>query len=177
MDFVNDGGGVWRQVERTAMIAQQTLTASTSGTAINFTGIPAGVRRVTMNLTGVSTNGTDPWLVQLGDAGGVESSGYLGAGVGLTDATAIAGANSTAGLYISSASAANVFHGTITITVIDAATFAFAMTAILGKSNAAATIVAGASKTLSAALDRITLTTTGGTNTFDAGSINITYER
>ena len=34
----------------------------------------------------------------------------------------------------------------------------------------------GGSVTLSGALDRVVLTTVGGTDTFDAGSVNIIYE-
>jgi hypothetical protein len=53
-------------------ITSGTAVASTSGTSIDFTSIPLWVKRITVMFAGVSTNGTSPFLVQLGDAGGIE---------------------------------------------------------------------------------------------------------
>ena len=53
-----------------------TVVASTSGVAIDFTSIPSWVKRITVNLDGVSTNGTSTYQIQLGDAGGPETTGY-----------------------------------------------------------------------------------------------------
>jgi hypothetical protein len=44
------------------------------------------------------------------------------------------------------------------------------------KSSTTINVITSGSKTISGTLDRIRLTTTGGTDTFDAGSINIFYE-
>jgi len=75
-------------------------TASTSGTSIDFTGIPAWAKRVTVNLSAVSTSGTNHLLIQVGDAGGVETSGYDGNAVGLGAGLAVALVNSTAGFIL-----------------------------------------------------------------------------
>jgi hypothetical protein len=64
----------------------ETAKASTSGTSVDFTGIPSWVKRVTVMFSGVSTNGTSVVLVQLG-AGSVTTSGYLGAASINTSAT------------------------------------------------------------------------------------------
>src|SRR3954463_10310757 len=64
-----------------------TKQASTSGTSIDFTSIPTWVKKITVQLTGVSTNGTSPLIIQRGDAGGVEPSGYLGSVRGCGAAT------------------------------------------------------------------------------------------
>jgi hypothetical protein len=177
MEFVNDGSGVWRQVQRTAMIAQHTLTASTSGTSISFSGIPSGVRRVVVTFAGVSTNGTDAILIQLGDSGGVESTGYLGASNAVVNGGATAGANSTAGFLIYSVLAANIIHGAAVFELTDKATWAWVGHGTFALSNSVTNIVSATSLALDSELTQLAITTTGGTNTFDAGSINVLWER
>jgi len=51
--------------------------ATVSGTSVDFTGIPSWVKRITVMFIGVSTSGTSNILVQLGDSGGVETTGYV----------------------------------------------------------------------------------------------------
>lgn len=144
-----------------------------SGTSVDFTSIPSGVRRITGTLSGMSTNGTSNYMVQLGDSGGVETSGYLGsASTGTTD-----GVLTTGCALAGATAAASVAHGSFTLTLMDAATNLWVGTSQLGYSNAAGTSHGGCSKALSATLDRIRLTTVGGVNTFDAGNLNIVYER
>ena len=148
---------------------------STSGTAIDFTSIPAGTKKITINFAGVSTNNTSPIIVQIGDSGGVETSGYLGAGayVGASSGAS----NFTTGFPAHNApGAANVIHGSVVIELENAASFKWVSHHSLGYSGNAFALVGGGSKTLSAELDRIRITTVGGTDTFDAGEINISYE-
>jgi hypothetical protein len=159
------------------IITLDTPKASTSGTTIDFTGIPAGVKRVTINFSGVSTNGSDTLLIQLGDSGGIEATGYLGAGVQL-DAGSMATINYTTGFGIPnpSGAAASVRHGSIILSLENSSAFRWCASGLLGYSNSAnATMIAGA-KALSAELDRVRITTVSGANTFDAGEINISYE-
>jgi len=59
------------------LLVSGTAVASTSNTSIDFTSIPAGVRRITVMFDAVSTSGTSNWLIQLGDSGGIENTGYL----------------------------------------------------------------------------------------------------
>lgn len=152
-----------------------TSVATTSGTSIDFTGIPAWVKRVKILLVGVSTNGTNNYLVQIGDAGGIETSGYLGAAWNNAGA---AGANSTAGLLVTgTVAAASVSHAEITLSLVDVTTQTWMMSSILSFSNTASTTSSTSSKALSPGpLDRIRLTTTTGVDTFDAGLMNISYE-
>jgi hypothetical protein len=92
-----------------------TAVASTSGTSIDFTGIPSWVKRITVMFRGVSTNGSSNYLIQIG-AGSVTSSGYLGASSTIT--TGIASTAFTAGFGIyNNSGAGNVFHGNVTITL------------------------------------------------------------
>ena len=81
--FTNDAGTDVHVANTTQIdavkVIQGTKVASTSGTAINFTSVPAGVKRVTLSMQGVSTNGTSNHRILIGDSGGLETSGYLGA--------------------------------------------------------------------------------------------------
>ena len=157
-------------------ITLSTEQASTSGTALDFTGIPAGARRITIMFVGVSLNGTDNILVQLGDAGGVEATGYLGSATGLSTGT-VAVTNYTTGFGIPVGSASNVIHGSIVLNLVeDAAGFTWVASGNIGLSDSASFIALGGSKSLSAELDRVRVTTLAGANTFDAGAINISYE-
>jgi hypothetical protein len=61
-----------------SVLTLDTAKASTSGTFVDFTNIPSWVKRITLMFDGVSTNSTSPIQVQIGDSGGIETSGYLG---------------------------------------------------------------------------------------------------
>ena len=157
-------------------IVIDTIKASTSGSSVDFTGIPAGVRRITITFAGVSLSGTDDILVQIGDAGGLENSGYIGSGTFSPNGSSPTALLYTTGFGILTASAANVLSGSITLTLIDEATFAWSCSGSLGRSNSAGSMTTAGSKSLTATLDRVSLIVTGA-NTFDAGSVNIVYER
>jgi hypothetical protein len=152
------------------VLTSGTAVASTSGTSIDFTSIPSWVKRITVMFAGVSVSGTSVMLIQLGDSGGIENTGYLGTG-----STATVYANYTAGFGLSGTqAAARVYHGGLTINLIGSNSWAcFGVT---GLSDQASINLTGGTKTLSATLDRIRITTVNGTDTFDAGSINILYE-
>ena len=152
-----------------------TEQATTSGTSIDFTSIPAGVRKITIQFEGVSTSGTSNMIVQLGDAGGVETSGYLGAASFMN--AAVTTSNFTTGFGVTQTTVATaVWHGHVTLTLKDAANFTWVCSVVAGRSDVTAMNVGAGSKSLSAELDRVRITTVGGTDTFDAGSINIIYE-
>lgn len=149
------------------------LTAqnSTSGTSIDFTGIPAGVKRVTVIFNGVSTNGTSVVLIQIG-SGSVLTTGYLGSAGDIVGAAA---ANFTTGFGTQSGgNALHVRHGSVTISNISANNWVAAGN--IGLSNLGQVFSVGGGCSLSGTLDRVRITTVNGTDTFDAGSINIIYE-
>jgi hypothetical protein len=150
-----------------------TAQASTSGTSIDFTGIPSWVKRITVMLQGVSTNGSSLVQIQLGDSGGIENTGYSSAAS--TISATVASAGSTTGFILLGTSASTViFGGIVTLTLMD--TNLWSMCFAGGRSDATTTVCAGGWKTLSGTLDRIRITTVNGTDTFDAGSINIMWE-
>ena len=149
-----------------------TAVASTSGTSIDFTSIPSWVKRITVNLGGVSTNGTSNWLIQIGDSGGIENTGYGSSGS--RGSATIASVNSTAGYILPLADATTPMSGSITISSLTGNTWV--ASGVLGADNSGYFLFTGGTKTTSATLDRVRITTVNGTDTFDAGSINILYE-
>ena len=158
-------------------IILSTSQATTSGTAITFSSIPAGVRRICIHFSGVSTSGTNDLIIQIGDAGGVETSGYLGSTSTITTATP-ATDTPTSGFGITATTVAGmILHGSATLTLMNATAFTWSCTSLLGHSNAATFSMGAGVKSLTAELDRVVITTLAGSETFDAGAINITYER
>jgi hypothetical protein len=148
-----------------------TAQASTSGTAIDFTGIPSWVKRVTVMFNGVSTSSTSNYLVQIG-AGSVQSSSYFSASAQIQG-----GGNgvssSSAGFVVRSANASSTNSGHMTLTLVSG--FIWAASHCIAEQTTSL-LVGGGNVTLSGTLDRIRITTVNGTDTFDAGSINILYE-
>lgn len=154
-----------------------TAQTTTSGTAITFSSIPAGVRRINVMFSGVSTSGTSNVMIQIGDSGGVEATGYLGAADTITTATP-ATANFTTGYGVTATTVAGmIIHGIATLTLMSSSAFTWACSSQVGHSNAATFSMGAGVKSLTAELDRVVITTVGGADTFDAGSINISYER
>jgi len=158
-----------------SIITSGTAVASTSGTSIDFTSIPSWVKRITVMFNGVSTSGTSQPLVQLGDAGGIEATGYVSTSIGLDNSSGSTGANSTAGFIIARIQASDTISGHMVITLFDASTFSW-VSSENTKNNTGIVTNGGGNKSLSSTLDRIRITTVNGTDTFDAGSINILYE-
>ena len=154
-------------------IASGTAVASTSGTSITFTDIPSWVKRVTIMCTGISTSGTTDWGVQLGTSGGVEATGYTG-GVGNTGS-----GFATSSTYIQvqySTLAASTSNGHIVLTKSSTGNTWVSSSVLAQMPGYNYPSVGGSSKTLSGVLDRVRLITGNGTDTFDAGSVNILYE-
>jgi hypothetical protein len=146
-----------------------TSVATTSGTSIDFTGIPSWVKRITMMLNGVSTNGTSNLLVQIGDSGGIENTGYVSTACDRSDET-----QGTAGFILTSGNAAATASSGLFVCCLAGAN-TWISSATLSRSDVGGWTSAG-TKALSDTLDRIRLTTVNGTDTFDAGSVNIIYE-
>jgi hypothetical protein len=146
--------------------------ASATGTAVDFTSIPSSVKRITVIIDSVSLNSTDTIAVQLGDSGGIETTGYTCGLAWTGQSTGSSGSSSTFALATGAAS--DVLCGHAVITKISGDTWILSST--ICRENDDLVFVSGGSKTLSATLDRIRITTPGGAAAFDAGTINIMYE-
>jgi hypothetical protein len=154
-----------------------TSVASTSGTAIDFTSIPSWVKRITVMFVGVSTSSTSPPQIQIG-SGSVTTSGYVGS----NSIVAIAGVASTLftsgfgiGQSTSNWSATSTMNGSIVLTSVAGNSWS-CFGVVSNSVTSPATYITSGSITLGGTLDRIRITTVNGTDTFDAGSINILYE-
>jgi hypothetical protein len=169
--LVTNGSGTLSFADRGRMVLA-TAQNTTSGTSIDFTGIPSWVKRVTVMFSGVSTNGASNWLVQIGSSSGIESTNYLGSGT-LFD-SAVASTLFTSGYGIRSSGSSTVLNGSIALTLLGSNTWTAA--GLLGSSNISGSYATSGVKGLSGALDRLRLTTVNGTDTFDAGSVNLLLE-
>ena len=171
-----DGSGTFTVNGVNSNIVSGTVVASTSGTSITFTGIPSWVKRVTANITGVSTNGTSNLRFRIGPVAGVETSGYLGTTTGFA-ASSLASIQFTAGFDVNDAgTAASVRNGSFIFSLLDSTTNTWAVQGCMGQSNSNVSAFVGGSKPLAGSLSVLSMTTVNGTDTFDAGSINILYE-
>jgi len=154
-------------------ITSGTAVASTSGTAIDFITIPSTTKRITVMFAGVSTSGTSSHLLQLGTSAGVTTSGYICSAVRFFQSGTIATDNFTTGFGTNSQDAAGVYSGSIVISKFSGNNWV--VQGNIGMGTTLFHVTAG-SISLAAVLDRIRITTVNGTDTFDAGSINILYE-
>jgi hypothetical protein len=165
------GAGAPPAFEAAAGITLGTTIASTSGTAIDFTGIPAGTKKIFIMFTGVSTSATDYLLIQLGDSGGFETSGYVSTTAEFIGSTSVA--TDTTGFEMATGVAAGLVSGHMILTLSKADTFSWVSSHVAGFTNDV--VVGGGHKSLSAELTQIRIDT-NGSDTFDAGAINISYE-
>ena len=160
---------------QTTNVTSGTAVASTSGTSIDFTGIPSWVKRITVMINGLSGSGSSEWLFQIGDSGGIENTGYLGCGTLVGAAGSTSATNYTAGFgFAGGGTTAKTWQGAIRITNITGNTWV--ADGVFGRSDGANTAQVGGGKTLSDVLTQVRITHANGTDTFDAGSINILYE-
>lgn len=163
-----------------SLITSGTAVTCAGQTSIDFTGIPSWVKRVTVMFNGVSTSGTSAFLLQLGDAGGIEITGYTsvairGGGASNAFATSVIGF-----LLTESNVAANTYQSLAILSLVDVSTNTWVMTGTTGAGAANTLSLTSGGKSLSATLTQIRVTTVNGTDTFDttpsAGIINILYE-
>jgi hypothetical protein len=163
--FTVDSTGAYGQIER------GTAVTSTSGTSIDFTSLPSWVKRITVMFSGVSTNGSSNYLIQaITGTSTVVNSGYSSSA-----STGASGATSTAGnVLMAATAAATVYNISATLVNVTGNTWLTNCVGGTGASNAGN--ISGGTVTLGAVLTGVRITTVNGTDTFDAGTINILYE-
>ena len=172
----NGSGGLsWQTgLEQGSVITAGTAVDSTSGTAIDFTGIPSWVKRITVMFDGVSGNAASDLLIQLGDSGGIETTGYKGCG------SAVGGSSVATIIYTTGfgnpwgSTTGKIVQGSIFLTNLTGNTWT--ASGILSRSDGTQSMLISGSKLLSDVLTQVRITHVNGTDTFDAGSINIMYE-
>ena len=149
-------------------ITVMTALATTTGTNFDFTDIPATAKRIQVILEEVSLNASnDDLLVQLGDAGGIETAGYVA-----TSSALSSGTSSVNGFPMFLQNSAGIVSAVMTFVNIDGNTW---IGSHGGKISTSQGITGGGSKTLSATLTQVRLTRTGA-DTFNGGKVNVLYE-
>jgi hypothetical protein len=152
-----------------------TAQATTSGTSIDFTGIPSWVKRITVMFAGVSTNGTSNLQIQIG-SGSVTSSGYASNAGYISNGDSLNQAFTTGFVIINAVTASFTHSGVVQINLLGSNTWCESGSLIISSAGNNANFISAGSITLGGVLDRVRLTTVNGTDTFDAGSVNIMYE-
>lgn len=171
--LVTNGSGTLSFADRGRMVLG-TSQASTSGTSIDFTGIPSWVKKITVMFNGVSTSGTSSVEIRLGTSAGIQATGYSTYSFSVTSPSTVAYATSTTGVRAVGGAATDSRIGSIVFTYFGSNTWT--SNGITTSTVASATVCNNSLVTLSDTLTQLRITTVNGTDTFDAGSINILYE-
>lgn len=152
----------------------QLMTAqnSTSGTSIDFTGIPSWAKKITVMFNVVSTSGASYPRVQLGSTT-IATTGYSSNSNTMANTSTNLILNSTSGFDMYIGNASSVITGTLQFNLLGINLWV--ANGIINTLATAQVTVVGA-VTLSSTLDRIRITTVNGTDTFDAGQIGVLYE-
>jgi hypothetical protein len=154
-----------------------TPVASTSGTSITFTGIPSGVKQIIIMLNEVSTDGSDPLCIRIGDSGGIETSGYSAfvASIGNSNTTQTGSSGNSYQIESAlPAGSGNTRSGNIVLNLQDSSDYTWVLSGTIKGSGPYVSVSAGR-KSLSAVLDRVSVSSTSTFNSFSAGEINIMY--
>lgn len=155
-----------KTIQGGTLIRSTAVTAS--GTAVTFTGIPSWVRRITVMLSGVSTSATSPLILRIG-SGSIVITGYT------SSASSSGGSNSdTTGFLLTNGTAnSDTLNGAVQ--VLNLSGNIWVESGVMATLNGSARM-SGGTVTLAGILDQVQVTTLNGTDTFDAGTINIMYE-
>jgi len=159
-------GSVWSSTQK---IVRGT-TVSASGASIDFTGIPSWAKRITVMFVGFSGSGTSSFLIQLGTSSGPTTSGYVGS----NGRSATFVYFSSGFILVNGPTASQLYSGAETFSFVGSNTWSGTGT-ICANSSDGYYVNAGY-VTLASALTQVRITTVNGTDTFDAGSVNILYE-
>ena len=146
--------------------------ASTSGVSIDFTGIPSWVKRITVMFDAVSSNGSSLLQVQIGTSGGIQTTSY----VSIAQTSGAQNVSTTGLLFSYRAAATQTVYGSATLCLLNSATGLWVWSGVTSYNTTDSGSFLAGSKTLSGTLDRVRITTVNGTDTVDAGRVNIMYE-
>lgn len=158
-----------------AQISTLTSQATTSGTSFTFNNIPSWACAIHVIFYDVSLSGTDDFLVQIGPDSTPTATGYLSASSTL--AAAVSTVASTTGFIINrGGAAANSLHGILTIRLEDPTSFNYASSHNGRSLNTTPTTCTGGGGVVLSALAGCVKLLATGSNTFDGGAVNVSYE-
>lgn len=174
------GTGAFTSLARTSgsMIVRATEVATTSGTVVDILSVPSWVERINLQFQAFSTNGASIPLIQIGDSGGIEIAGYNGSSVILTNAAAVQAANfvGTGFAFGTGWAGTVIVSGALTLQRMRADSRIWSINGLLGREDVLGAHIVAGYKTLTAALDRVRLVATNGTDAFDSGIMTYSWE-
>ena len=153
-----------------------------NGTEEDFTGIPSTVKRITIMIHNMSSNGSSVPIIRVGTGGTfISGSGtYLNAQIAIPSGGNPGGTANSTGFPMNNSGAATFFYsGTGVLTKIGNYVYTYtSMWAIVGGSGAGTRtqLCSGSIDTGAAPIDSIRITMVNGTDSFDSGAVNILYE-
>ena len=149
-----------------------------SGTVVDFVGIPEGVKRVTVMFDGVSTNGANNLALQLGTSGRIETTGYSGQLFNATNTQAAQIYTNPSNMILLQTlwGAASTVSGSIVLELVHGNMFVITGMLACAPDTYNRMSFVGARKVLAGDLGCIRITNQNGTDQFDAGTINISWE-
>jgi hypothetical protein len=176
-NVLTSNGTTWQSTAPTASgVTLGTPVNSTSGTAIDFTGIPSGTKIIIVSFINVSTNGTASKHIQFGNASGFQTTNYTSTSSTIGSST-VATFNTTEAFRIYSVLEDSQLSGSITFTLEDSSTNTWSGAGVFSDTNNTNTFVVGGKKLLTGGvLTKIRITSQTGGDTFDNGAINIAYQ-
>ncbi|MFH1806819.1 MAG: hypothetical protein ABID63_18215 [Pseudomonadota bacterium] len=157
-----------------SVISNSVAIPTTSGTAVDFDAIPAGVRRIKLGLIGVATNGSAHRLIQLGTSSGIVPTGYLTGSSSLGNS--IVTNDYSVGFGIRLASSAADAAGCLTLDLVDEVNNVWQITGAVRNLEGSGGALCFGSKAMPGVIDRIRFTTTNGTDSYDGGEVRISWE-
>lgn len=164
-------GGLSWQTVATSNITYSTAQATTSGTAVIFTDVPSGVKKITLMFDQVSTSAADRIVVLLSTGGVLKQTGYDSASMRIQDGTAPGAFTSTT--YFTAIVSDNTIRewkAMYVLTNISGNKWLFSGTG----SDDTRAVVSNGVVDLGGAIDNIRIAT--DTNVFDGGQVNVMYE-
>lgn len=146
--------------------------ATASGTAVDWTSIPAGVSEVELWFNRVSGNGADHFLIQIGTGAAPTETGYK-------SGSGIAGSNfrasATTGFILWTNIATTEWLGCVRLHRTTGNTWVEQHAACYDPDGGGSGCAGGGAVSLAGALNNIRLRSLGGTQTFDNGSVKVRY--
>jgi hypothetical protein len=157
------------------VITSGTAVASTSGTSIAFTALPSWVTKIVVMLNGVSTTGTSNIQIQLGTGSTTYTTTGYGNVFSALNASTLTTASATSGFIVfAPTSSAGAYSGQLTLTNVSGNIWV--ASSVMADTNGTRITTSAGNISLGAALTAVRITTVNGTDSFDAGSINIQYQ-
>lgn len=164
--------GTWASpVAGVVTIVRTAEVVTTSGTVVDWTGLPSDVHEIIIKARGISQSATDSFLVQLGTSGGFETTGYTS-----TSQISSTSVFSTSGFIIFDNATGNIQNFTMCIRRVGSTNLWVADGSQVIRTVSGAGGVFAGEKTLAGVLTQVRLRLTGSA-TFDAGAVSLDYVR